>query len=243
MDADGGTNIYDSLGSAINVTKKGVRSEKLPKPIIIFLTDGDATVGETNSDRIIQMVEKNNVGKNKAALFTLAFGSDADKNFLKKLSLKNSGFMRHIYEAADASLQLVDFYKTISSPLLSDIKFQYPNIEEDTLTKHTFDILFDGGEFVVSGKMRAVPDHKQNFNVNALTVEGPIDFIPRIIDIPIRPATDIGDLERFWAYMSIKELLEKDEASDQKESPEKKRALDLALKVSVLVMIKHVKRF
>lgn len=234
MDADGGTNIYDSLSSAINVTQKGVESGKLPKPIIIFLTDGDATVGETNPEKIMKMVEDNNKGENKAALFTLAFGSDADKKFLKKLSLKNSGFMRHIYEAADASLQLRDFYKTISSPLLSNIKFNYPNIEEDSLTKNTFDILFDGGELVVSGKLSKPPS--EGFDINAIAIQGPIDFIPKIIRIPVMP-TEIGKLERFWAYMTIKELLDKVTAEDQKEGPEKKRALDLALKVSTFPLV------
>lgn len=53
-------------------------------------------------------------------------GEDADRSFLRKLSLRNDGFMRHIYEAADAALQLRDFYRQVSSPLLSDVKFIYP---------------------------------------------------------------------------------------------------------------------
>lgn len=53
-------------------------------------------------------------------------GKDADQAFLRKLSLRNAGFMRHIYEAADAALQLRDFYRQISSPLLDDVTFVYP---------------------------------------------------------------------------------------------------------------------
>lgn len=54
-------------------------------------------------------------------------GEDADRDFLRKLSLRNEAFMRHIYEAADAALQLRDFYKQVSSPLLSDVRFVYPS--------------------------------------------------------------------------------------------------------------------
>lgn len=53
-------------------------------------------------------------------------GEDADRNFLKKISLQNRGFMRHIYEAADAAEQLKNFYKYIASPLLSNVSYTYP---------------------------------------------------------------------------------------------------------------------
>ncbi|RVE48115.1 hypothetical protein evm_007302 [Chilo suppressalis] len=96
------------------------------EPIVIFLTDGDPTVGVTDPTRIINHLTEKNTGFNKATIFSLAFGEDADRKFLRKLSLKNDGFMRHIYEASDAALQLRDFYRQVSSPLLADVKFIYP---------------------------------------------------------------------------------------------------------------------
>lgn len=45
---------------------------------------------------------------------------------MNKLALQNNGFMKHIYEAADASKQLKDFYRQISSPLLVDVQYTYP---------------------------------------------------------------------------------------------------------------------
>jgi len=58
-------------------------------------------------------------------IFSLGFGEGADIDFLKKLSLNNTGFARVIYEASDASLQLRNFYKEISSPILSNVTFKY----------------------------------------------------------------------------------------------------------------------
>lgn len=58
-------------------------------------------------------------------IFSLGFGDGADIDFLKKLSLNNTGFARVIYEASDASLQLRNFYKEISSPVLSNVTFKY----------------------------------------------------------------------------------------------------------------------
>lgn len=92
-----------------------------------------------------------NSGHRKASIFSLSFGDGADKTFLQKLSLRNDGFSRHIYEAADASLQLEDFYHQISSPLLSNVQFTYtPSVSN--LTKTVFPILFGGSELIVAGR-------------------------------------------------------------------------------------------
>lgn len=89
--------------------------------------------------------------KHKVPIFSLSFGDQADKHFLRKLSQKNFGFSRYIYEAADASLQLQDFYRRISSPLLHNIKFKY-DAEVEEVTKTCFPIYFRGSELVVSGR-------------------------------------------------------------------------------------------
>ena len=44
------------------------------EPTIIFLTDGDPTVGETSTQRIISHMTEKNSGQKKAAIFSLAFG-------------------------------------------------------------------------------------------------------------------------------------------------------------------------
>lgn len=58
FDADGGTNIADALKVAlylVDVDKRNLNNDG-PQPMIIFLTDGEATVGETDSQRILSEV-------------------------------------------------------------------------------------------------------------------------------------------------------------------------------------------
>lgn len=66
------------------------------------------------------------MAENLLYFYVKCIGEDADRTFLRKISLRNEGFMRHIYEAADAALQLRDFYQQVSSPLLSNVHFNYP---------------------------------------------------------------------------------------------------------------------
>lgn len=229
MQAGGGTNIYDALSIALNLTNQDVPVDRLLRPMIIFLTDGQAG---GDSSEIIEMFDTRNRGENRAALYTLAFGVDANKDFLKKISLKNSGFMRHIYEAADSSLQLQDFYKSISSLLFTDIEFKYTSTDNDSLTKHNFDSLFGGGELVVSGKM-SEKDKTDDFKVHVSALDGELDFSPSVIRLAPE-VTEVGELERLWAYMSIKQLLDQAVTDDGDEKSKKAQALNLALKVSNL---------
>lgn len=69
-------------------------------------------------------------------------------------------------------------------------------------------------------------------------VKGEVSFKPAVIE------RSVSNVERLWAYMQIKELLEKKELADKDKEEIKKKALDLALKysfvtpVSSLVVVK-----
>ncbi|KAL4705045.1 hypothetical protein ACJJTC_009833 [Scirpophaga incertulas] len=208
------------------------------EPTIIFLTDGEPTVGITSPSKIISHTTEINSGPNKATIYSLAFGSDADRKFLRKLSLKNDGFMRHIYEDSDAALQLRDFYRQISSPLLADVKFVYPKnqIKEDSLTKHWFRRYYAGSETVVAGRVSETATELSPQVQAFCGVDG--DFIRRIPFevMPVAPVRNsFFPLERLWAYLTVKQLLDERDAEDnpdENKSPDSpsKKALAIALK-------------
>lgn len=60
-----------------------------------------------------------------APIFSLAFGSDADFPFVKRISDRAHAFARKIYDDSDAALQLRDFFRHISSPVLQNVTFNY----------------------------------------------------------------------------------------------------------------------
>jgi hypothetical protein len=103
---------------------QNITTEDKPGPIIVFLTDGEPTVGEVRPNKIQATVRELN-SEPEASIFSLALGNDADFGFLKRLSLRNSGFARKIYEASDTALQLRDFYRQVASPLLANVSFSY----------------------------------------------------------------------------------------------------------------------
>ncbi|XP_077295094.1 inter-alpha-trypsin inhibitor heavy chain H4-like isoform X18 [Arctopsyche grandis] len=251
LHASGGTNINDALTTALKIANYGIAMQESSdvaqsskgvirhEPMIIFLTDGDPTVGETNTKNILSAVTKLNT--KKTAIFSLAFGEDADRNFLRKISLKNYGFLRHIYEAADAAQQLKHFYRQISSPLLANITYTYPidQIDDDSVTKKVFEHFFMGSEIIIAGKLLKSQVVDNSFKISADSVSGPIDYIPNLPEEK-KKKEEFWPLEKLWAYLTVKQLLDQSdsdsEKSDDPKSPEKK-ALAIALKYSFVTSL------
>uniref|UniRef100_A0A667YAF4 Inter-alpha-trypsin inhibitor heavy chain family member 6 n=1 Tax=Myripristis murdjan TaxID=586833 RepID=A0A667YAF4_9TELE len=184
-------------------------------PLVIFLTDGEATIGVTASETILSNA-KNALGS--ASLFGLAFGDDADFPLLKRLALDNRGVARMVYEDADAALQLKGFYDEVASPLLSDIQLAYLDDQAFDVTRSLFPNYFQGSELVVTGRVKpgikdlkismSAVDSKQRMKVQSNVL------IPKAKGNGTNSLSCSGGMEgissfvrRLWAYLTIKELL------------------------------------
>lgn len=214
-------------------------------PLIIFLTDGTATEGETDHSKILDTISTRN--RDHVPIFSLSFGEDADYGFLKKMSAQNSGFVRKIYEASDASLQLTGFYGEIASTLLSNLTFRYldDTVVGKSVTNTIYPTFFEGSEIVIAGKL-------SDTNVSALTLEicgtsskGPLEWRTaassgnNIFDFIQNSPTEViasnfsQITEKIWSYMTIKQLLinRLRERNTTARAELKRRALELALQV------------
>lgn len=231
------TDIHTSLKVALRIVELEETKNRANalQPLIIFLTDGEPTQGITDTTTIINdvciaftvlitfdlaLLQITAANKYHTPIYTLSFGDGADKKFLQTLSLKNKAFSRFIYESADAALQLEDFYRHISSPLLTNVKFKYTSEGVSNLTRTEFPVIFGGSEVVVTGKSvgNLTP------TVEAKSSGGLIDVSPKIS----RP---VNQLERLWAYLTVKQLLEDKEIVDDDEKKIlEEDALNLSLK-------------
>ncbi|XP_017779407.1 PREDICTED: inter alpha-trypsin inhibitor, heavy chain 4-like [Nicrophorus vespilloides] len=224
MNARGGTNIYHAVSVGLHLIQvfQKVSGNNKVQPLIIFLTDGDATVGITDSNTIMSKISEENILK--IPIISLAFGNDADRDLIKELSINNNGFARFIYKDSDSYLQLSNFYKEISSLLLKNVSFYYTQ-DFVSLTKTEFPILFSGSEIIVTGKTLG-NIVKDDTSVNSWGIRGPIILKPNVIE-------SVGQLERLWAYMTVKRYL--DDVSNLTQAENKAR--ELALKYSFVTSV------
>ncbi|XP_020729913.2 inter-alpha-trypsin inhibitor heavy chain H4 isoform X2 [Odocoileus virginianus] len=238
--AQGGTNINDAMLMAVQLLEKANREELLPArsvTLIILLTDGDPTAGETNPSKIQKNVR--NAINGQHSLFCLGFGFDVSYTFLEKMALENGGLARRIYEDSDSALQLQDFYQQVANPLMTSVAFEYPSNAVESVTQDAFRVFFKGSELVVAGKLR-----DQSPNVLSAHVWGQLhkENVTFVMESHVAEQEEMFQspkyifhsfMERLWAYLTIQQLLEQTvSALDAEKQALEARALNLSLSYS-----------
>lgn len=72
--------------------------------LIVFLTDGKPTVGETLASRILNSTRE--AARGRVCIFAIGIGDDVDIMLLEELARQNCGQARRVQEAEDAGAQL-----------------------------------------------------------------------------------------------------------------------------------------
>ncbi|KAL0978033.1 hypothetical protein UPYG_G00165070 [Umbra pygmaea] len=195
--------------------------------ILILLTDGDPTSGVTNLEMIHKNVKK--AINSKFPLYCLGFGMNVKFEFLEKMALENNGVGRRIYEDSDAALQLQGFYEEVATPLLTDVQMVY--LGGANLTQTHFSQYYNGSEIVVAGQITDNNIAEFTAEVIAISKSNKVKYSKATpSEDPIKASSD-SNIQRLWAYLTVKQLLDKEVKSsgDEKEKV-KKEALDLCLK-------------
>ena len=142
---NGGTNINDALLSA--VTDKP--DAKRPR-IVIFLTDGEATVGETNTGRILKNVSGANADTSR--IFVFGVGYDVNVNLLDKIAEQNGGTRQYVKPQENLEAAVSAFFTKVSEPILVNLALDIQNIKTKNLYPQKLPHLFRGSQLTVLGR-------------------------------------------------------------------------------------------
>lgn len=143
----GGTNINDSLIASMKQFDKSDR----PK-MMVFMTDGLPTVGETNIDRIIKNAQTNKV--EGLRLFTFGVGYDVNTRLLDKLAAENSGDADYIEPKEDIEIKVSNFFSKVNSPVLTDLEFDFGGVETDLMYPKKLKDIFKGSQVTIIGRYK-----------------------------------------------------------------------------------------
>ncbi|XP_031300625.2 inter-alpha-trypsin inhibitor heavy chain H5 [Camelus dromedarius] len=245
MSPTGGTDINGALQRAIRLLNDLVAHndvEARSVSLIVFLTDGKPTVGETHTPQILNNTRE--AARGQVCIFTVGIGDDVDFKLLEKLSLENCGLTRRVQEDEDAGSQLIGFYDEIRTPLLSDIRVDYPPSLVEHATRTLFPNYFNGSEIVIAGKLADKGLGQLHVQVTASNSK---KFVLLKKDVPVEPrevesdvpgsskpeggGQDPNHLERLWSYLTLKELLSAWLQSDGEQDRERLRQKVQALAV------------
>jgi len=183
----GGTNLHDAYIYGINQALSTLEGESY-LPILMILTDGQATTGITSSVEISRNVKALNEGE-KVKIFALAFGQGADLPLLLGISIQNGGLAVPIYEGyGDAVSQMQDFYNgELGTVLLSDVNILLSSdagFESETQT--SFPVLAAGAEIAVRGLLSSSEDSQSilRATTTAISAVGPNSWNTEVVLVP-----------------------------------------------------------
>ncbi|MCI0523877.1 MAG: VIT and VWA domain-containing protein, partial [Acidobacteria bacterium] len=147
MRATGGTNINDALMAAFKPLQAGDRPQ-----MVVLITDGQPTVGETRANRILANVKQAN--KANTRLFTFGVGYDVNTVLLDGLANDNRGAVDYIEPKEDIEVKVSNFFAKVNNPVLSDLKIDWGGVETDLVYPRTTPDIFHGSQLILMGRYR-----------------------------------------------------------------------------------------
>ncbi|HOT28652.1 MAG TPA: VIT domain-containing protein [Candidatus Ozemobacteraceae bacterium] len=209
LDTTGGTNIDEALRSAVSLfgTTKSTKA-------IVFLTDGEPTVGITNLNAIAaNMKDRNTAG---IRTFALGVGDNVSTQLLDQLALENRGEALYVHENDTLEAKLTGFYETISKPLLVDLGIDWGGIKVSELYPKTIPNIYKGSQVVIVGRY-------EGDGIASLTLKGTLNGSLQSYPVSaefVKESDANKFVARVWAKTKADDLIREMRAYG--ENPEKK---------------------
>lgn len=198
LDAIGGTNINDALIEAM----KQLSQAKNPINMIVFLTDGQPTVGITDKQGIIKNVYSSN--KSNARIFIFGVGYDVNTRLLDELANGNHGFSSYVKPEEDIEVAVSYFFAKVSNPVLSDLKLDFGGINTGDRYPPELPDLFAGSQIREFGRYRS--SGKTTIRLSGMA-EGRQTEFTYSADFPVEN-TESKFIPRIWAARKVGYLID-----------------------------------
>ncbi|MEO8612550.1 MAG: VIT domain-containing protein [Chloroflexota bacterium] len=197
QDAIGGTDINGALTTALDMV--GERPTT-----ILFMTDGLATEGETDTQNILANLDA--TAHPNVSIFTFGVGDDVDTTLLDSIVRDHHGAGSYVRPTERIDEEVASLYNKISSPVLTNVTLDMGGVETDDMYPATpLPDLFAGSQLTLVGRYRGDAN-----NIN-ITLKGKVggqeqSFIYNNLNFPPRAGGE-PFISRLWATRRIGDLL------------------------------------
>jgi Ca-activated chloride channel family protein len=201
----GGTAINEALQKALKL-----RPLTAERPfVVIFLTDGQPTVGETNEDKIVASVAPSGGSGDSAGaatrIFCFGIGTDVNTHLLDKIVERTRAASQFVLPEEDLEIKVSNFFTKIKEPLLTNVKVSWPEgVRVSKLYPGVMPDLFRGDQLVLAGRYSGVAE-------GDVTLEGTVNGQLRKISARVRfPESALGNefIPQLWAMRRVGWLLD-----------------------------------
>ncbi len=195
LEAMGGTNISQALLEA------GRLADAERPTTIIFLTDGLATEGITDTPRLLESVQQ--AMPENVRIFAFGVGDDVDPILLDSLAQNHRGTTTYVRPFQAIDEQVSAFYAKVSAPVLANIALDFGGITVEQMYPAELPDLFAGTQLVLTGRYR-------DGGPATITLSGDVNGRAQTFtyaDNSFRSSGGDAFIPRLWATRAIGHLL------------------------------------
>lgn len=210
LKVSGGTAIWPALDEALSM-----RTDDPSRPFtVIFFTDGQPTVDETDTDKIVKKTLAKNSGNTR--IFTFGVGDDVNAAMLDQLAEATRAVSTYVRPAEDIGDKVASLYGKISHPVLTDLKLAVgEQIRIHEVYPPKLPDLFHGNQLVVIGRYTGFGH--QMVKLTGMVGSERKEFVYELT-FPERTASDTGKdfVEPLWARRKVGYLLDQIRVNGEK---------------------------
>jgi Ca-activated chloride channel family protein len=200
LEATGGTAINAALEAALKL-----RSKDADRPFtIVFFTDGQPTIGETDADKIFKNIaEKNKTG---ARIFTFGVGDDVNAALLDRLADSSRALSAYVRPAGNIEHKVSGLYSKMTNPVLTNLKLTTTSgVKLTEVYPPQLPDLFHGSQLVVMARYTGK-------GPTAIRLTGKVgketkEFVYEVA-FPEKTGDDKEFVEALWARRKVGYLLD-----------------------------------
>lgn len=195
----GGTAINDALAEAL----KHPESTGPARPhLIVFLTDGQPTIGETSEAKILERLAE---AKSKARVFCFGIGTDINTHLLDKIAEKTRASTEYVLPEENIEIKVSGFFAKVTEPVLASPKLVFPTeLKVTKMYPNELPDFFKGEQVIVAGRYAGT-------GKSTVKLEGTVDGEAKEYAFDVEFAenqADLAFLPRLWAMRRIGYLLD-----------------------------------
>jgi len=199
LTAAGGTNIDGALAAAL--AGPGELAGRVP--IVVFLTDGEPTVGETGPDAILAAVKASNAAR--ARVFVFGVGAQVNTYLLDTLAGQNGGARDYVRENERIDEKTRALFAKLAHPVMTDLALTVDGLTPTKLVPSTLPDLFAGDRLELFGRYTGEGAH-------AIRLSGVVAGVRREYVYEATFARETPDelafLAPLWAERRVGQLLD-----------------------------------
>jgi Ca-activated chloride channel family protein len=191
LDAQGSTNISGALDEALS---SRVQAGRLP--IILFLTDGQPTVGERDASVIASNVAKQ---RGSRRLFTFGVGADLNVSLIEQIALEGRGTASFVRPEESVERAVGIVASRLTSPLVTDVRVHADGVRLLKMHPSGPVDIFAGEDLVILARYDGSGNAVLRFD--GQTTSGPVNWSSRVY-FPER-SRENPFVARLWATQRV----------------------------------------